>query len=501
MSPVPAATLWQRTVAHGALGQRFLSDERSRLCLQALDGGTTLAAPADVFAGRNVMLRTGTQLATACALLELDGLARRVVLCPPGLSLGQAAQAAREAEATLVVSDDAAEAGELPLQVQSLAPGVREQAGGGVRHAGCETEWVLFTSGSTGAPKLVLHRLASLLAAIPPVTADIASRRKDSAPANQHGATGTPESAAGPAAHAPAAPDSGNVFATFYDVRRYGGLQILLRALVGGGSMLLSSQAETPGAFLARAGQAGIAFLSGTPTHWRRALLSPQAAMIAPRDVRLSGEVADQAILDALRAAYPEARICHAFASTEAGVGFAVDDGLAGFPAGWLGQARGDVELCAAGGTLRLRSPGNATRYLGEAAPALRAPDGFVNTHDAVETTGDRARFAGRRDGVINVGGQKVHPEEVEAAVNGHPGVAMSQARAKASRITGAIVVVDVVLRDAAVGQTGAAPREVESDILRTCRAILAAHKVPAAVRFVPELGVSTSGKLIRSHA
>ncbi len=154
-----------------------------------------------------------------------------------------------------------------------------------------------------------------------------------------------------------------------------------------------------------------------------------------------------------------------------------------------------------AGGTLRLRSAGTAERYLGEAAPALRQPDGFVDTRDAIETTGGRARFAGRRDGVINVGGHKVHPEEVEAAVNRHPGVAMSQARAKASRITGAIVVVDVVLRDAAAGRVGAAPREVESDILRTCRAILAAHKVPAAVRFVPELGVGTSGKLIRSHA
>ena len=78
--PDPAATLWQRTVAHGALGQRFLSDERSRLPLQALAGGTTLDAPVEMFAGRSVMLRTGTQLATACPLLELDGLARRVVL-------------------------------------------------------------------------------------------------------------------------------------------------------------------------------------------------------------------------------------------------------------------------------------------------------------------------------------------------------------------------------------------------------------------------------------
>src|SRR2546425_6173557 len=64
--------------------------------------------------------------------------------------------------------------------------------------------------------------------------------------------------------------------------------------------------------------------------------MSPSAHRIAPHYVRLSGEIADQAILDHVRACYPGARIAHAFASTEAGVGFAVEDGLAGFPASLL---------------------------------------------------------------------------------------------------------------------------------------------------------------------
>jgi hypothetical protein len=38
-------------------------------------------------------------------------------------------------------------------------------------------------------------------------------------------------------------------------------------------------------------------------------------------------------VLDKLRTSFPTARIAHAFASTEAGVAFDVDDGLAGFPA------------------------------------------------------------------------------------------------------------------------------------------------------------------------
>ena len=132
-------------------------------------------------------------------------------------------------------------------------------------------------------------------------------------------------------------PATGGVWSTFYDIRRYGGLQILLRALLGGGSMVLSGAHEEPRDFFARLAAAEVTFLSGTPTHWRRALLCPLAGKIAPPDVRLSGELADQAILDKLRATYPHARICHAFASTEAGVAFEVADGFAGFPAEWIG--------------------------------------------------------------------------------------------------------------------------------------------------------------------
>jgi acyl-CoA synthetase (AMP-forming)/AMP-acid ligase II len=259
--------------------------------------------------------------------------------------------------------------------------------------------------------------------------------------------------------------------------------------------MVLSGAHEQAGEFLARAADARITFLSGTPTHWRRALLSPAAAAIAPSDVRLSGEVADQSILDKLRAAYPNARVCHAFASTEAGVAFDVADGLAGFPADWVGQTRNDVELRVTEGTLRIRSPRTASRYLHD-APLMEA-DGFVDTKDLVELRADRYHFVGRRDGVINVGGLKVHPEEVEAIVNRHPLVEMSLVRSKRSPIIGAVVVVDVVLVPGARQD----PKAVEAEILDSCRDNLAAFKVPAAIRIVPSLNVTAAGKLLRTHA
>ena len=247
------------------------------------------------------------------------------------------------------------------------------------------------------------------------------------------------------------------IWGTFYDIRRYGGLQIYLRAVLTRSSLLLTGPQEPVANFLQRAGEAGVTHISGTPSHWRRALMSPEADRIAPRYIRLSGEIADQAILNSLRSFYPDAEISHAFATTEAGVAFDVRDALSGFPASMLTGTSG-VDLKVVDATLRVRSSRTAERYLGENPPALKDPEGFVDTGDVLELRDGRYHFQGRRDGVINVGGLKVHPEEVEAVLNRHPQVRLSLVKTKKNPITGALVVADVLLKDPSDsrGRTGA---------------------------------------------
>ena len=332
------------------------------------------------------------------------------------------------------------------------------------RSESCQTEWVLLTSGTTGPPKLVVHTLASLAGAI----------RCSAAPRPV-------------------------VWSTFYDIRRYGGLQIFLRAILTGASLVLSSAEESTADFLVRAGSHGVTHISGTPSHWRRALMSPLANKIAPEYVRLSGEIADQAILTQLQSVYPHARVAHAFASTEAGLAFEVNDGLAGFPASMIGT-HGDVEMKIDDGSLRIRSTRIADRYLGTDVEPLVGSDGFVDTRDMLELRGDRYYFVGRRDGVINVGGQKVHPEEVEAVINRHPQVRMSLVRTRKNPITGALVVADVVL-NAAPEPDNRDAGELRQDILTLCRQTLPSHKVPASINFVPSLALAETGKLVRNHA
>ena len=80
------------------------------------------------------------------------------------------------------------------------------------------------------------------------------------------------------------------------------------------------------------------------------------------------------AILDSLREFYPSARVAHAYASTEAGVGFDVNDGLEGFPASLVAATCGSVHMQVIDGSLRIRSPGTALRYLGSSQEALFDP-------------------------------------------------------------------------------------------------------------------------------
>jgi acyl-coenzyme A synthetase/AMP-(fatty) acid ligase len=466
MPPPELISLWGSSSGAGRLSDRALLGAEASVSLGDLVDGSGLGGRLEELRDRSVLVATRDQLTAALALIELDGVASRLVLCPPDLPAEHVPYVVATAAVDAQVIDEAAPVGASPGVEPRVTCRPKITPGGCDRTQRHATEWILLTSGTTGRPKMVVHTLASLVGAI------------------TGGGT-------------PAAPA---VWTTFYDIRRYGGLQIFLRALLGGGSMVLSSAGESTGDFLIRAGAQGVTHISGTPSHWRRALMSPSAHQITPRYVRLSGEIADQAILDHLRACYPDARIAHAFASTEAGVAFDVGDGRAGFPASLIGPQSGGIELRVENGSLHIRSTRTASRYLGDQAEALLDADGFVDTADMLERRGDRYYFVGRRGGIINVGGLKVHPEEVEAVINTHPRVRMSLVRTRKSPITGALVVADVVLNAEADAANGRAV-ELEQDIMRRCREVLPRHKVPAAINFVPGLTVNATGKLVRRDA
>jgi acyl-coenzyme A synthetase/AMP-(fatty) acid ligase len=442
---------------------RTLSDARQVVSLTEFAGVTCLEGRLGELSGRSALLAVADQLVSGLAIMEMDGVARRLLLCPPDLAADHISTLVEDAEIDAVVTDRPAQwaASGIDLVVSAQTP-LRTAPRTQTERA---TEWLMLTSGTSGVPKIVGHTLEGLSGAI---VAD------------------------GPARGA------SPVWATFYDIRRYGGLQIFLRAIIGGGSMVLSEPGEPVADYVARLRDKAVTHISGTPSHWRKLLMSGSASGFAPRYVRLSGEIADQAVLDGLSRAFPAASIGHAYASTEAGVGFAVNDGLEGFPADMIGENRDGVEMKVEDGSLRIRSMRTAHAYVGRQAAALTDAERFVDTGDMVERRGDRYYFVGRRGGIINIGGLKVHPEEIEAVINRHPEVRMSRARSRRSPITGAIVVADVILAD---GDSAGRSDEIRNKILADCRASLASHKVPAVIRFVASLDVTAAGKLARHDA
>ncbi|HEU4358941.1 MAG TPA: fatty acid--CoA ligase family protein [Xanthobacteraceae bacterium] len=443
---------------------RTLSDARHKVSLTGLSSLRSLVGSAREMSGRSVLVATSGQLLAALAMIELDGVARRMLLCPPDLEPDRLPALLDGAEIDTIVTDRPVHGFDtgrylvvsvgLPTEL-AAARLVSERA----------TEWLMLTSGTSGLPKIVRHTLEGLAGAI---IAEGAARHPNA------------------------------IWATFYDIRRYGGLQIFLRAVIGGGSMVLSESGESLAEHVARLRAGGVTHISGTPSHWRKLLMSGAACGFSPRYVRLSGEIADQAVLDGLARMFPQASIGHAYASTEAGVGFSVDDGREGFPASLIGQNREGVEMKVADGSLRIRSVRTARAYVGIAVPPLVDADGFVDTGDMVELRGDRYHFVGRRGGIINIGGLKVHPEEIESTINRHGAVRMSRARARKSPITGSIVVADIVLAE---GTPTDHQEAIRNEILAGCKATLAPYKVPAVIRFVERLDVTAAGKLARADA
>jgi long-chain acyl-CoA synthetase len=95
-----------------------------------------------------------------------------------------------------------------------------------------------------------------------------------------------------------------------------------------------------------------------------------------------------------------------------------------------------------------------------------------------------------RKKDMINSGGFKVYPAEIERVIAAHASVAMVAVGGQPDEIKGEIAKAYVVLKP------GAAP-EAEG-ILALCRAELAAYKQPRAIQFIADLPKTSTGKIMR---
>ena len=101
--------------------------------------------------------------------------------------------------------------------------------------------------------------------------------------------------------------------------------------------------------------------------------------------------------------------------------------------------------------------------------------------------------FRGREDGVINVGGDKVYPEEVENELLKHPLVAAARVYAKSNPITGSLVAADISLVNLNTDE-----KEARKVLQAYSLEVLDRHKAPASINIVLRLDLNSSGKIVR---
>ncbi len=144
-------------------------------------------------------------------------------------------------------------------------------------------------------------------------------------------------------------------------------------------------------------------------------------------------------------------------------------------------------------GELLLRGPGLFDAYLSPWQPrdeVLR--DGWFPTGDLAEIDETGSIFLkGRVRSVINVGGMKCFPEEVEAVLSSHPDVQVARVLARPHAALGFVPVAEVIPR-------GTAEATLAAELKKLCQVRLSAYKVPLLITFVTELPLTASGKLRR---
>lgn len=267
---------------------------------------------------------------------------------------------------------------------------------------------ILLSSGSTGKPKAILHDLNALLQC-----------RKNS--------------------HAKSRLKI--LLLLMFD--HIGGINTLINTLFAGGTAIIATD-RSPETVCGLIEAHGIQILPGNPTFLNLMLIGGFHECFNLSSLRLvtyGTEPMPEQLLLRIRAAFPKARLLQTFGTSETGI--------AGTQSASSESTRfkisdADCEHRVVDGELQLRSKTQFLGYL-NSADASVTDDGWFRTGDLVETGAEGyLKILGRAKEVINVGGEKVLPLDVESLLLEHPLVADCVVYGAPNAITGQMVCADV---------------------------------------------------------
>jgi len=158
----------------------------------------------------------------------------------------------------------------------------------------------------------------------------------------------------------------------------------------------------------------------------------------------------------------------------------------------WMKVGGEGFETRVVDGLLEIKARSAMLGYLNATSPFTE--DGWFKTGDAVEVDGDYIRILGRRSEIINVGGEKVYPAEVESALQLMEGVNEVVATGERNAITGEVVTAKVKL------DTNETVAEFRRRMYAFCEGKLPRFKIPQKVVLVTDGLRSDRFKKLRSE-
>lgn len=301
---------------------------------------------------------------------------------------------------------------------------------------------VLFSSGSTGESKAAVHDLLSLL--------DKFKTRRRSLR---------------------------TISFLLYD--HIGGVNTMLYTLSNGGC-LVTVQTRSPDEVLAAVETYKVELLPTSPTFINLVLLSEayrRYDLSSLKTVTYGTEPMPESTLRRFNSLFPNINLQQTYGLSEVGIlrsKSKSSDSL------WVKLGGESFETRVVDGILQIKAKSAMLGYLN--APSPLTADGWFNTNDAVEVEGEYLKILGRTSDIINVGGEKVYPAEVESVIQELESVADVTVFGEKNPITGNIVCAHV-LPSFALEETQR--KEFIARVKQHCREHLQNYKVPVKINLV----------------
>ena len=265
---------------------------------------------------------------------------------------------------------------------------------------------------------------------------------------------------------------------TFLLFDHIGGVNTLLYSLSNGGC-IVTVQERTPEAICKAVQDHRVELLPTSPTFLNLLLISEayrKFDLSSLQTITYGTEVMPASILERMHAVFPDIRLLQTYGLSEVGIlrsKSRSSDSL------WVKVGGEGFETRVVDGMLEIKAESAMLGYLN--APSPFTEDGWFITGDAVEVDGDYLRILGRKSELINVGGEKVYPAEVESVLQTMAGVGDAAVSGEKHAITGHIVVARVQLT------TDEALPDFKKRMRRFCADKLARYMIPQKVELVEQ--------------